>query len=162
MVRPRKDFDSLKEDITNWFLNEKVQIPELCKRVHDQLGVKVEARTMASRLKSWGISRYQPHVRNTTELRLMITVLFQKSYSDQLIVRQLARTQLADLNTRQVATIRKQLGLTRRMSIRDFKETQQQLERIVRQELDSGKIDGYGKELLQKWFRRQGVVISRY
>jgi hypothetical protein len=46
------------------------------------------------------------------------------------------------------------------MTVQQRTEAHEQLVRIVREELDLGKIDGYGKELLQKWFRLQGVNHS--
>ena len=48
------------------------------------------------------------------------------------------------------------------MSVWEWAEANQKLWDIVKEELDKGTIEGYGKELLQKYFRMKGHATSRY
>jgi hypothetical protein len=41
-------------------------------------------------------------------------------------------------------------------------EANSELWHIVQEELDKGTIEGYGKELLQKYFRMKGLNTTRY
>ena len=83
------------------------------------------------------------------------------SYTDRNIVRQLQRDDLGILSERQVAAIRKKMNMVRRMTVWDRRQADEQLEGLVRQELDSGAIEGYGRRLLEKWFRMKGYVTTR-
>lgn len=160
MPRPTLDLDQFKEEIWHWVYSENCSSSVIARYVSGRLGKHVGARTIQSRLKLWKYNR-RNMVEETTELRLSIAILFQKSYSDGHIVRNLHRSHNILISQRQVANIRKRLGLVRRMTVYQRAEADLQLVELVKQELDKGTIEGYGKRLLEKWFRKQGYVTTR-
>jgi hypothetical protein len=87
-------------------------------------------------------------------------VLFQLSYSDANIVRQLVNEGQGEISERQVARIRKKIGFVRRMTVWERARADEQLVDLVRRELDMGEIEGYGRGLLQSWFRRKGILTQ--
>ena len=96
----------------------------------------------------------------TAELRLQIVILWQMSYPDRYIVQELNKHGF-NTSLYQVEKVRKKLGYIRRMTSTNRAEADKQLWDLVRQELDNGEIEGYGKELLQKWFRKAGYITNR-
>jgi hypothetical protein len=48
------------------------------------------------------------------------------------------------------------------MTVWERADADKKLWDIVKAELDKGTIEGYGKELLQKYFRTKGHAISQY
>src|SRR5262249_50056310 len=68
------------------------------------------------------------------------------------------------IERRSLARIRKQLGLRRStcgMDLQALKEDQQQLEAIIKAELNNGVIESYGRNHLYYHFRSIQVVVSR-
>jgi hypothetical protein len=61
-----------------------------------------------------------------------------------------------------VERIRVAQGCKRRMTVWERADADKKLWDIVKEELDKGTIEGYGKELLQKYFRTKGHATSRY
>ena len=49
--RPRKDFDSMKDEIKEWFLIDSILLTSLCAYVREYLGLEIDSRTMESRLR---------------------------------------------------------------------------------------------------------------
>jgi hypothetical protein len=47
------------------------------------------------------------------------------------------------------------------MTVWQRAEANKQLVNLVREELDKGDIESYGRNLLEGWFRRKGVSITR-
>ena len=48
---PRKDFDSMKDEIKEWFLIDSILSTGLYARVREHLGLEIDSRTMESRLR---------------------------------------------------------------------------------------------------------------
>ena len=159
MPRQTIDLNSFKDQIQQWYLIDHVTTQALCDRVaeHD---VFCSRRTMERKLSSWGFFQRE-HSRITPSIRLLIAILFQSSYNDALIVRFLQKEGIY-ITEWKVQEVRRGLGLLRRMSVNQRQQAHDQLVEIVQAELDSGMIEGYGKELLQKWFRMKGVITSRF
>jgi hypothetical protein len=161
MPRAILPLDQFKENIRYWIFEENLSNIEIAHRISVRLDKPCSFRTIENRLRDWGFNR-RNHVKDSTELRLRIAVLFQQSYSDQNIVRQLEREDLGPISARQVAIIRKKIGFVRRMSVYERARADQQLVQLVREELDTGIIESYGRSLLEKWFRQKGVSTTRF
>lgn len=73
-------------------------------------------RTIENCLRDWGFNRRNLR-EDSTELRLRFAVLFQLSYSDTNIVRQLVREGQGQISERQVARIQRRIGFVRRMTV---------------------------------------------
>jgi hypothetical protein len=72
--------------------------------------------TIKRHLQEWGFYK-RNRIQVTSELGLRIAVIFQMSYADKNIVRQLQRDNLGVLSERRVATIRKKMNMVRRMTV---------------------------------------------
>jgi hypothetical protein len=48
------------------------------------------------------------------------------------------------------------------MSVWERTQADKQLVQLVQEELDKGIIEGYGRGLLEKWFRKKGVSTTRF
>jgi transposase len=160
MPRHSLPLDQFKENIRSWVFDENLSNDEIASRISVRLRKPCTSRTIERRLHDWGFSRRNT-IQDTTELRLRIAVLFQLSYSDRNIVRQLVK-EGQQISERQVARIRKRIGFVRRMTVWERAEANEQLVVLVREELDKGEIEGYGRNLLQSWFQRKGVSITRF
>ena len=57
---PRKDFDSMKDEIKEWFLIDSILSTGLYAHVREHLGLEIDSRTMESRLRKWGFIKYSP------------------------------------------------------------------------------------------------------
>jgi hypothetical protein len=53
------------------------------------------------------------------------------------------------------------MGFVRRMSVFERKALDQQLFDVLKEELDDGRIAGYGKGLLYSYFKHQGRLVTR-
>jgi hypothetical protein len=160
MPNPRLPLDQFKDEIYNWIFIDCLKNKDIASLLSTRLGKPCSLRTLENRLQEWNFSQ-RNQVKDSVELRLQIAILFQQSYSDKNIVRQLSRSTQIIISERQVAKIRKKLGFVRRMTVWERKQADEQLIELVRKELDSGVIEGYGRGLLDAWFRRKGVVTTR-
>ena len=61
-----------------------------------------------------------------------------------------------------IVRIRKAQGCKRWMTAWEREEANSELWSIVKEELDKGTIEGYGKESLQKYFRIKGLNTTRH
>ena len=152
--------DQFKDDISKWIYQDLLTTKEVASQLSIRLGRPCSVRTLGNRLQEWGFSR-RNQVDDSSTLRLQIAILFQQSYSDENIVRQLARSSQITISIRQVARIRKKIGFVRRMTVWQRQQANEQLSDLVRKELDSGEIEGYGRGLLDTWFRRKGISVIR-
>jgi len=161
MPRPSFPLDQFKEEIRHWIYNENSTAEVIAERVSARLGQNCTLRTIERRLQQWGFNRRNT-IQESTELRLQIALLFQKSYNDANIVRRLNKDGQGPISERQVARIRKKMGFVRRMTIWERARADKQLIELVQQELDQGHIEGYGRSLLEKWFRQKGISTTRF
>jgi hypothetical protein len=88
MPRRFVHLDSLKEEIRGWFFDELLDSAAIANRVSLRLDQSCTPRTIERRLQAWGFHK-RNRIQETSELRLRIAVLFQMSYTDRNIVRQL-------------------------------------------------------------------------
>ena len=58
--------------------------------------------------------------------------------------------------------IRREQRLWRRLSIFDRAQIEEQLQEAIKEELDKGSIEGYGRRLLYHHFRTIGFIATRY
>ena len=103
-------------------------------------------RTIENRPRDWGFNR-RNFIEDSTELRLWIVVLFQLSYSDTNIIRQLIREGQGQISERQVARIRKKIGFVHRMTVWEQTRADKQLVDLVRKEFNK-KISSYDRKIL--------------
>jgi hypothetical protein len=90
MPRVPLPLNQFKEDIRHWVYNEGLGTEAIAHQISVRLGKPCSFRTIENRLRDWGFNR-RNLIKDTTELRLRIAVLYQLSYSDTNIVRQLIK-----------------------------------------------------------------------
>ena len=111
-------------------------------------------------MKSWILGT---HVitSDTAGLRLRIIALtYESCFNDADTLHALVQEGFT-IAPRALQRIRKSMGIYKRVSVFNKAEADAEAERLVRQELDSGVIDGFGRGQLFYHFRTQGNIISR-
>jgi transposase len=127
--------------------------------------VKSTESTVKRRLEEWGLRRRKPRsLRADIYLNSQVAIMFMSGFTDEEIVLALnsERTGANCVHHRLVENIRKSQGLVRRMSAWARQEANKVLWDVIQAELDSGKIEGYGKGLLYTHFKALGCQVSRY
>jgi hypothetical protein len=100
-------------------------------------------------------------VKETAVLRIKIANMFYMNFSDDIIVRSL-RQEGYTIGKTTVEQIHIAQGCKRQITVWERAEANEKLWNIVKKELDKGTIEGYRKELLQKYFCTKGHATSRY
>jgi hypothetical protein len=77
--------DQFKENIRYWIFKENLSNIEIAHRISVRLDKPCSFRTIKNRLRDWGFNQ-RNYIKDSTKLRLCITVLFQQSYNNQNIV----------------------------------------------------------------------------
>ena len=159
MPRPRIDLDLIRAHIVSWTQAHHTT-EEIAQNIETTFGWTVSERTLYRRLNSWGIRR-RVIAEDTPNLRAQIAILFRMSCTDDEIVIELQYCGI-NINTYQVTRLRREMGLLRRLSVFERAERDTQLFEILREELDSGRIEGYGRRLLRDYFQKMGHLVTRY
>lgn len=155
MVRPDLDLDSYQDQIIDWFTHG-ITIDVIVERLDQQFS----RRTIQRRLQKWGIQQ-RTVTQDTPELRVQVAILFHANLSDPEIVRALKQSGVP-IEVTAVVRIRKNQGLVRRMTPFERHRSDERLFEVLRQELENGRVEGYGMRLLYTHFRTNGHLVSRY
>jgi hypothetical protein len=159
MPKPQINLQPFKGLITTWF-NDDISSDDIAKRLADEHSIVCTARTIERRLKEWGVTK-RVRIQETAGLRLKIASMYYMNFSDDIIVRAL-NEEGYQIGKTSVVRIRKAQGCKRWMTAWEREEANSELWSIVKEELDKGTIEGYGKELLQKYFHMKGLNTTRY
>jgi hypothetical protein len=153
------NLDPFKDDIVSWF-NDDMSSKDIAERLTNDHHIVYTNRTIKWRLKIWGVKK-RSRVLETIALRLRIITMFFMNFPNPIMVRALNQEGYP-IGLTQVVRIRKSEGYKRRLTIWEREEANSKLWEIVQVELDKGEIEGYGKELLIKYFHMKGVNITWY
>jgi hypothetical protein len=159
MPRPRMDLDLIRAHIISWTRAHHTT-EEIAQNIETTFGWTVSERTIYRRLQFWGIRRCVI-AQDMPNLRTQIAILFRMSCTDDEIVIELQYCGY-NINKFQVMRLRREIGLLRRMGVFERKERDTQLFEVLREELDNGRIEGYGRRLLHDYFRKNGQLVARY
>ena len=135
MAPPMVDLDPYREIILEW-VRTNIHTDEMAKRLESQFCVRVKGRTIYRRLKDWKVMRRAVTL-DTPFLRAQIAILFRLNCTDEEIVVKLTDYGYT-LGRTAVVRIRKDLGLVRRMTSTDRKESDAQLYEILKREVADG------------------------
>src|SRR6266516_757512 len=158
MPPPTIDLKPFQGLIITWFQDD-ISCDDIAKRLADEHNVVCTGRTIKRRLKEWKITK-RACVVETVALRLKIASMFYMNFPDDMIVRAL-NEEGCPIGKTAVGRIRKAQGCKRKLSVWERVEADSKLWEIVQKELDQGNIEGYGKELLYRYFRTKGVNTTR-
>jgi len=158
MVRELIDLEAYKWPITQW-IRVRISDEAIIARLEAEFEIRVSTRTLRRRLQEWKITRYIRNG-NSPEVRILITTLYRLGCTDIQIVEDLKSSGI-EIGLRTIARIRLEIGLTRRMTTWDRKESDMALFNELEKEIDDGRIEGYGREFLNTYFRRKGHIVAR-
>lgn len=160
MPRPSINLEPYKAEIIFLFQHDN-SADSIASILRDKYNLQVQNRTIRSRLQVWGIRKHNRTTTSDTVLHQRIRILFfQVGLEEKDLLRTL-QAEGFEITQRTLYRLRLQLGLRRRTNPI---EAQQQVDKIVRKiqtELGQGTIEGYGKELLHRHFRSQGLIVAR-
>ena len=161
-MRPRIDLMPYRSIITSCY-QDGMSVDDIADYLA-QRGVRVTGRTVKARLTGWGVPTVRHQTDDTPELRIRIGQLFYSLGLGEQEMLRILRLEGFSVEQRRLQRIRLELGLRRSthgMDLEARHEDQNRLEEIVRQELDWGKIESYGRGHLYYHFRSLHVIISR-
>lgn len=160
MPRRTISLEAVRDTITEWYQVDGMTIKDISARLKDEFKLQCAVRTIEKRFKQWGITK---NIKTDTQpgLELKIASFFYMNYPDAIIVRAL-NEEGRQIGPTAVARIRRKIGCHRRMPVEQRLRANEALWDIVRKEIDSGRIEGYGKELLHKYFRTMGLNTTRH
>jgi tRNA threonylcarbamoyladenosine modification (KEOPS) complex Pcc1 subunit len=159
MVRPRINLEPFKDVIVE-LRSEEYTAEQIAVFLQSEYNINVKSRTIGTRLQQWGIRR-RIIASDTPELRASIAILFRLNCTDEEMLIELQESGI-NIEITQLARIRRDLGLVRRMTINQRKEVDSQLFELLTEEVKDGRIEGYGRRLLYTYFKTKGHSASRY
>ncbi|KAE8550133.1 hypothetical protein EYB25_008664 [Talaromyces marneffei] len=156
--RPPSDIDQYKEEISSSFLNGQ-SASNITKILSDKYQITVHSQTIRRRLQQWGVSRTN---HESKELEDKIKELyFQHGLRDRQIIHALEKNGIK-ISQSTLTTIRRRLGLHRRVvNLEDIQNINDLVRAEVQKQLNSGRIEGYGRGHLYRFFRLKGYNIAR-
>jgi arginine repressor len=158
MPRPIKNLLPYRDAITEWACTN-VTREEIAKRLKDLWGIEVNSRTVERRLQQWGIQT-RTQTADTPFLRAQIAIMYRLGDTDEEMLEDLQDLGY-NASITGVTRIRRDLGLARRMTVTDRQAEDEQLFEILKNELDDGRIAGYGRRHLHVYFKQQGQLVTR-
>jgi hypothetical protein len=161
MPRPSINLEPYKAEIIDLF-KTNTSVSSLIEFLSDRYNIQVKERTIRSRLQAWGVQKQNRTASSNTILHARIKVLFYQVGLEEKDLLHALQCEGFDLTAHTLKYLRHRLGLFRRT--RDPITTQLQVENVIQElqkELEKGQIEGYGKELLYRHFRRHGFTIAR-
>ncbi|KGY14487.1 hypothetical protein PABG_12650 [Paracoccidioides brasiliensis Pb03] len=134
---------------------------DIISHLKQDYNLEVSRSTLSRCLRKWNIKKYKKW-EASDEIQILIKELFSRGLQDAdilLIIKE--KHPDSQLCIRQLRQIRQQLKLPQRRDNYESDEVQKELISTVQKDLDSGFIQGFGREHLYTHFRQQGHSISR-
>jgi hypothetical protein len=156
--RPPSEIDQYKQEISTSFQDGQ-SILNIRKMLSDEYQITIHPETIRRRLKLWGVSRTNL---GPGELEDKIKELyFKQGLRDKEIIRALEKDGIK-ISQSTLTAIRLRIGLQRRVvNPEDIQQTDDIVREAVREQLNSGRIEGYGRGHLYRFFRLKGYNIAR-
>jgi hypothetical protein len=159
---PRKpiDLDPYKNEIIDLYRNNNT-IDTIVSHLQTRHQLRVQSRTLKSRLREWGIRKLNPVTTSDSALHARVKVLFFEAGLEE---DEMLAALTADgyrITARTLKRLRLKLGFLRRTNPALAEQQVEEIVKAIETELESGIIQGYGKGLLHKHFRSKGYMIAR-
>jgi hypothetical protein len=159
MARPPVNLTPYKRQIISW-IRMKISQDIIIQQLERRYNIHVSLRTLQRRIDSWN-AFHRITTKDTPYLRSQIAILFRLNCTDEEIALELGSRDIS-ISVRAIERIRKELGLLRRMLVTERVELDKQVFHILKEELDQGAIEGYGRGLLHIYFKKMGYLVTRY
>jgi hypothetical protein len=159
MAPPSVNLESYKSFIAQHH-EEGAGMEDIRQELLEKHQIQVSLRTLQRRFKDWG---FKKHVRvvYTEELRLTVASLYFETRANDQIMLHILQSRGFRMTKWTLPVLRKSMGLNRRVSVFQREESDRQLREIVREQLDNGQIEAYGRTLLDSHFRSHGINFAR-
>ena len=144
------DYDPYLDQIKLWF-EQGLTGSQIVAHLHSEGFTAATLRTLQRRLQQTNLRR-RVDINETAELRVQIAALYYENYSDAEIVNIFTDCGLP-IALRTVQRIRRNAGCIKRMTAAQRAEADIRLKEIIKNELDSGRCSGYGRELMITYLR---------
>ena len=155
------DLEPYKAQVITWFQDENKTADEIVELLRSSYDKSTSPRTVQRRLKDWGITK-RTRVENTAVLRARIGYMFcVLGFTDNEMLHALKHEGYRIEKT-SLVRIRREQRLWRRLSLFDRAGLEEQLQEAIKEELDKGSIEGYGRGLLYTHFRTIGFIATRF
>jgi hypothetical protein len=155
------DLEPYKAQMISWFQDDNMAANEISESLRSSYDIIVVPRTIQRRLKDWGITK-RTRVENTAKLRARIAYMFcVLGFTDNEMLHAL-KIEGYQLGRTSLVRIQREQRLWRRLSIFDRAALKEQLQEAIKEELDKGSIEGYGRGLLYTHFRTIGFIATRF
>lgn len=162
MVRTPIDLELYKAQITSLF-ESGMNTESICDILYEEHNVKIHSRTLCSRLKTWGLRRYNMRtVRQEPKFIEKVKYLFSEIGADEAEMLRVLHIEGFQINARTLRRVRGELGLVRRTDDPVQKQTQKETSLgLLLEEIQKGTIEGYGSEILYRHMCQTGQHIPR-
>jgi hypothetical protein len=147
--------------ITEWLCGEKLSTVAVLERLreHDEIFRTMSKRTLERTLKDWSVHRQKPINDPVVRLRI-ISLYFNELCSDKDIAEDLRHSGY-DVDSSDVAGVRKQMKLFRRTSNENWQSEEPRFRALVEDELAKGQITLLGRGMVYTQIRSEGYNVSR-
>jgi hypothetical protein len=151
--------DQYREVITENYLGG-VDAEDLALLLLEKYQVEVSVRTIQRRLQDWGVKKLV-RVVYSQELRLAIISLYFEFRANDVVMLHILHSRGFKIAECSLYRLRRSMGLKRRVSVFQREESDDELRRVVEEELDNGQIEAYGRTLLDSHFPSHGFNFAR-
>ena len=160
MPRPSIDLESYKTEIISLFQNNN-SVKIIANILQRKYNLQITDRTIKSRLQEWEIRKRNRTTTSNSLLHTRIKILFFQVGMEEKEMLPALRNEGFEIEARTLRRLRLQLGLRRRTNLIEAQLQVDEVLKGIEEELEKGTIEGYGKELLHRHFRRKGFMIAR-
>ena len=159
--RPSVDLDVYMDKLIEQYNGGRGKKPSQLSRVLlDDHHVSVSASTIQRQLSHWGVLKSNTD-HNDARLHARIKILFFTCCLSEADMLYALNHEGYNIGKRALQDIRLELGLLRRIGNNRPESDEGVIRKVVQEELDKGRIEGYGRGLLYTHFRSQMHIISR-
>ncbi|KAJ5902662.1 hypothetical protein N7495_003190 [Penicillium taxi] len=153
---PRIDLEPHKEEIITAFQGGK-SAPDIRTDLKQKYGLNTSTRTLRNRLQVWGIRQRTVTRIDDVNLHERVRALYSTTtLSTKQILRVLADEGL-HISDRSLGRLRRQLGIQLRIDDPELRQQRErEIETVLLNELETGRIEGQGRRLLHSHLQRNG------
>ncbi|KAG5767337.1 hypothetical protein H9Q73_014340 [Fusarium xylarioides] len=162
MVRPRKDLNPYRLQITQWKEEDNLTENEILLLLRERYQITIGRTTLYRKLKDWESPLIKKHTQTSEHLRQRIKELFFMVLNDRFILLQLQSEGFIITRTG-LERLRRELKLFRRQDEAQIAIAKQKLRDFFTQEaVRSTKLSTFGRTYLYTYIRQQQLVLSRH
>lgn len=157
--RRRLDLESYRDEIIDLY-KRGLTSHDICDTLHQRHDVRVTYRTVQRRLKDWQIPDKRRELKETDELKELVTKYFRAGFNDN-DIHQVLEKKGYKIGLSGLASFRRRLGLKRRINPGDSEAATEHLKDIIQRELNSAGVESLGVTHLRTHLKNKGYHGAR-